>query len=64
MIHGGADTYIKPVMARALFAYARPPKELWVVEGAKHNQAPNAAGDEYRRRVLAFFDRHLAGATP
>jgi fermentation-respiration switch protein FrsA (DUF1100 family) len=61
MIHGGADTYIKPVMARALFRHAKPPKELWVVPGAKHNQAPHAAGDEYRRRVLDFFDRHLAG---
>jgi fermentation-respiration switch protein FrsA (DUF1100 family) len=61
MIHGGADTYIKPVMARALFAYARKPKELWVVPEAKHNQAPNTAGDKYRRRVREFFDRHLAG---
>ncbi len=60
MIHGGADTYIKPEMARALFACAREPKELWVVEGAKHNQALQTAGDEYRRRVLEFFDQHLA----
>ncbi len=60
MIHGGADTYIKPEMARALFGYAVWPKELWVVEGAKHNQALHAAGDEYRRRVLEFFDKHLA----
>jgi fermentation-respiration switch protein FrsA (DUF1100 family) len=64
MIHGGDDTYIKPVMARALFARARPPKELWVVAGAKHNQAPQVAGDEYRRRVREFFDRHLAGLAP
>jgi pimeloyl-ACP methyl ester carboxylesterase len=61
MIHGGADTYIKPVMARALFGYAHRPKDLWVVPDAKHNQAVAVAGDEYRRRVLEFFDRHLAG---
>ncbi len=60
MIHGGADTYIKPEMARALFGYAVRPKELWVVSGAKHNQALHVAGDEYRRRVLEFFDKHLA----
>ena len=30
--------------------------------GAKHNQALHLAGDEYRRRVLAFFERHLADA--
>ncbi len=62
MIHGGGDTYIKPEMARALFDLAREPKEFWLVEGAKHNQAFHLAGEEYRRRVLEFFDRHLAAA--
>ena len=60
MIHGAADTYIKPEMARALYGYAAEPKELWVVEGAKHNQALHVAGDEFRRRILEFFDKHLA----
>ncbi len=60
MIHGGGDTYIKPDMTGDLFACAREPKELWIVEGAKHNQALQTAGEEYRRRVLEFFDRHLA----
>lgn len=60
MIHGGADTYIKPAMARALFERAKAPKEFWLVEGARHNQALAVAGDEYGRRVLAFFDAHLA----
>jgi fermentation-respiration switch protein FrsA (DUF1100 family) len=62
MIHGGGDTYIKPDMARKLYERARGPKELWIVEGAKHNQALQVAGDEYRRRVREFFDVHLAGA--
>src|SRR5262249_26506570 len=60
MIHGGGDTYIKPEMAEALFARARAPKQLWMVEGAKHNQALQLVGDEYRRRVLEVFDEHLA----
>ena len=60
MIHGAADTYIRPSMARALFDAAREPKELWLVEGAKHNQALQVANGEYRRRVLAFFEEHLA----
>lgn len=64
MIHGGADTYIKPDMARRLFDEARAPKELWVVEKAKHNQAFHLAAEEYKRRVREFFDRHLAGAAP
>jgi fermentation-respiration switch protein FrsA (DUF1100 family) len=60
MIHGGADAYIKPDMAEALFRRAGGPKELWLVPGAKHNGALHTAGDEYRRRVLEFFDQHLA----
>lgn len=60
MIHGGADNYIKPEMAQKLFALAKSPKEFWLVEGAKHNQSFQVANGEYQRRVLAFFERHLA----
>jgi pimeloyl-ACP methyl ester carboxylesterase len=60
MIHGGGDTYIKPGMAKALFDLMAGPKEFWLVEGAKHNQALQSAPDEYRRRVLEFFNAHLA----
>ena len=62
MIHGEADAYIKPVMARALFDRAAgDEKELWIVPGAKHNQAMHEVGDEYRKRILRFFLKHLAG---
>lgn len=60
MIHGGGDTYVKPEMAEQLFELARGPKELWMVEGAKHNQALHLVHEEYQRRVLEFFDKHLA----
>lgn len=59
MIHGEKDTYIRCEMARALFACCRDPKEFWMVPAAKHNHALQVAGDEYRRRVLEFFERHL-----
>ena len=59
MIHGGGDTYIKPEMAKELFERATGPKDLWLVEKAKHNQALHVAGDEYHRRVVEFFDQHL-----
>jgi pimeloyl-ACP methyl ester carboxylesterase len=59
MIHGSADTYIKPDMAHALFEKAGSPKAFWLVEGAKHNQALQVAGDDYRQRVLDFFQTHL-----
>ncbi|WP_020471608.1 alpha/beta hydrolase [Zavarzinella formosa] len=59
MIHGEADSYIKTEMARTLFLRARGPKEFWVVPKARHNQALAMAGDEYSRRVVAFFDHYL-----
>lgn len=60
MIHGAQDTYIKPDMARALFAQSHPPHEFWLVDKAKHNQALHVAGQEYRHRVLQFFEKHLS----
>ncbi|HWY85681.1 MAG TPA: alpha/beta hydrolase, partial [Gemmataceae bacterium] len=59
MIHGSADNYIKPEMAQTLFRMAGPPKDFWLVDGAKHNQSITQAGDEYKKRVLDFFDQHL-----
>ncbi|MCI0680663.1 MAG: alpha/beta fold hydrolase [Gemmataceae bacterium] len=64
MIHGGADNYIKPASARDLFARAGEPKELWLVDKAKHNQAIQTAGGDYQRRVRDFFDKHLSDAAP
>jgi pimeloyl-ACP methyl ester carboxylesterase len=60
MIHGGGDTYIKPEMAQVLFDLAGEPRGFWLVDGAKHNQALHLANGEYRRRVLSFFQQHLA----
>jgi pimeloyl-ACP methyl ester carboxylesterase len=60
MIQGMADTYIKPEITTRLFTFAQEPKELWLVENAKHNQALQLAGEEYRQRVLRFFETHLA----
>lgn len=62
MIHGGGDTYIKPEMAQSLFERAGQPKEFWLVETAKHNQAHVVAGEEYHRRVIEFFQTHLVEA--
>jgi pimeloyl-ACP methyl ester carboxylesterase len=59
MIHGAGDTYIKPEMAQTLFDMAGQPRQLWIVEGAKHNQALQVANGEYQRRVLTFFQTHL-----
>ena len=42
-----------------LYAAARDPKELYVVEGADHALAHAVGGAEYERRVLGFLARHL-----
>lgn len=62
MIHGEDDTYIKAEMAQELFKHANEPKELWIVKGAKHNQALQVVADEYRQRILEFFHCHLAAS--
>jgi uncharacterized protein len=59
MIQGGNDTYITTEIARSLFKRIRQPKELWVVQGAKHNQAFQVAGAEYATRITRFFDANL-----
>lgn len=64
MIHGGADNYIKPEMTQELYERAAQPKELWLVPGAKHNQAFHVANSAYQQRVLAFFDKHLGKQQP
>lgn len=63
MIHGEADTYIKPEMAQRLFERARRPKELWLVKGAKHNQSFHVVSEDYKERVLAFFEANLQPRT-
>lgn len=62
MIQGGSDTYIKPEMALSLYKRVRQPKELWVVDGAKHNQSLQVAGAEYAARLVSFFDAHLGSS--
>lgn len=65
MIHGGADAYIKPEMARKLCDHAGSrDKELWLIPGAKHNQGLHTAGEEYHRRIVEFFDKHLGAKDP
>ncbi|HMP58660.1 MAG TPA: alpha/beta hydrolase, partial [Gemmatales bacterium] len=51
MIHGGNDSYIKLEIAEGLFNLAREPKEMWVVPGAKHNQAVVVEAEQYQQRL-------------
>jgi len=61
-IAGEKDEHTRIEESRAIFAAAAQPKELWVVNGAKHEDLLRFAGQEYERHVLLFFDRYLRGS--
>jgi fermentation-respiration switch protein FrsA (DUF1100 family) len=58
-MHGTVDNLIKPVYTKRVFANANEPKELWLIEGAKHNNMAEIGGEEYFRRIVEFFERTL-----
>ena len=58
-IAGANDEDTRIEESRAIFAAAAEPKELWVVNGAKHEDLLPVAGQEYQRRILLFFERYL-----
>ncbi len=64
LIHGERDSYIPVEQAQMLYRLAGDPKYLWTVPGGRHNQSVNQQPEEYARRLVAFFDRHLAGIEP
>ncbi len=64
IMHGEADTAIPVSEAYRLFRAAREPKELWVVPGAGHRQIEAVQPEEYRRRLVQFFDRAFNTITP
>ena len=59
VMHGLDDETISPADSQAIFAAAGEPKELWLIPGAEHSEGATVAPDEYRRRIVAFFDDNL-----
>ena len=60
-IHGQRDSYIRQDQTLFLHQHAAGEKYLWIVEGAKHNQAVIVQPQRYAERTVSFFQRHLAG---
>ena len=56
-IHGAKDAYIGVDIARKLFDRAGDPKELWIVDGAKHNRCREREPVAYAARVAGFVGR-------
>jgi pimeloyl-ACP methyl ester carboxylesterase len=61
VIQGNADALVPVADARTIYAAARAYKEIWIVAHAGHGMALSVQPDEYARRVISFFDRHLLG---
>ncbi|MFQ5340382.1 MAG: alpha/beta hydrolase [Anaerolineae bacterium] len=61
MIHGQRDPFVPPWAAYQLYHAAREPKELWMVPEAGHRNIHELRPQEYRDRVVGFFDRWLGG---
>ncbi len=59
VMHGLDDETISPADSEAIFAAAGEPKELWLIPGAGHSEGATTAPDEYRRRIVAFFEDNL-----
>lgn len=53
------DQHTLPYESRELFSRASEPKTLWMVKGAKHQNLHQYAPQDYERRVLQFFRKHL-----
>lgn len=60
VLGGDTDKHTTLAQTRALFAAALEPKTLWIVPGAAHVDLATYAGDEYRERILAFFNNYLS----
>lgn len=63
LIHGLEDQLLNAEASSVLFELAHPPKELWLIPGAGHAAGLQTAGEEYQRRVVEFFGRHLLAST-
>jgi len=62
-IHGAKDSYIKPDHTRMLYEAAHPPRYLWIVSKAKHNQSVSTEPELYADRMIGFFAHFLADSS-
>ncbi len=59
IVHGQDDETISPADSEAVFAAAGEPKELWLIPGTGHGEGAITAAEEYRERIVAFFEDNL-----
>jgi fermentation-respiration switch protein FrsA (DUF1100 family) len=59
VISGTKDRHTLLYETKALYMKAPEPKELWLIEGAVHENLHRYAPAEYERRILAFFSTYF-----
>lgn len=59
IMSGAEDRHTTEEETHAMFEAANEPKEFWMVEGAAHEDLYDFSPDDYRTRLLSFFERHL-----
>lgn len=59
ILHGTADDRIRSSYSEQVYQRANEPRELWLIPGAAHNDMATVGGEEYYRRILAFFEKAL-----
>jgi len=57
LIYGEMDADVPPGTAQAMFDAACDPVDLWIVEGATHQNYLEAVPEEYTAQLLSFFGR-------
>jgi len=60
LIHGTSDTIIPFQASQALFARARQPKSLWLVQKSNHGVVFYQHPEEYKRQVTGFLHTYFA----
>ncbi|MBK8809179.1 MAG: alpha/beta fold hydrolase [Acidobacteria bacterium] len=64
VIGGGIDPFTTAEESKQLFEAANEPKQLWIVEGAGHEDLWKFRARDYQDRVLQFFEPILNETAP
>lgn len=63
VVAGSKDQHTSLAESQEMFAAAREPKRLWVVDGAAHQDFLAYDPLGYQREVVTFLTQHLKPAT-
>lgn len=62
VISGSDDLHTTASETQEMFRAAAEPRQLWLVDGAAHVDLLQTARNEYKTRVITFFDEYLTQA--